>query len=198
MNREGKMKTKIMMGLALAVMIAGCAKQPEGVSADKSFNEAVAKLQAAKTPEDRFYALNDAEVLAVDAGNIDAARAYAAEHAAMLPKFAKNWNYGNAVQDINQTLGRIALRENNFQAAGAFLIKSAQGGGSPQLNSFGPNFRLARELLAAGQPAPVLQYFELCSKFWKMDRGSLAHWTQVVKEGHIPDFNSHYSAEEKK
>lgn len=198
MNREGKMKTRIMMVLALAAAVAGCSGKPDAGSADKSFNEAVAKLQAAKTPEDRFYALNDAEVLAIDAGNIDAARAYTAEHAALLPKFAKNWNYGNAVQDINQTLGRIALREKNFDAAGAFLLKSAQGGGSPQLNSFGPNFRLARELLEAGQPAPVLQYFELCAKFWKMDRGSLAHWTQTVKDGHIPDFNTHYTAEEKK
>ena len=187
------MKTRIMMVLALAAVIAGCSRQPEGDSADKVFNEAVAELQKAKTPEERFYALNAAEATALDAGNIDAARAYAAEHAALLPKFAKNWNYGNAVQDINQTLGRIAIREKNFEAAGAFLIKSAQGGGSPQLDSFGPNFQLAKELLQAGQPAPVLQYFELCGKFWKMDRGSLAHWTQVVKDGRIPDFNDHYT-----
>jgi len=187
------MKIRIMMVLALAAVMAGCSRQPEGVSADKAFNEAVAELQKAKTPEERFYALNAAEVTALDAGNIDAARTYAAEHAALLPKFAKNWNYGNAVQDINQTLGRIAIREKNFEAAGAFLIKSAQGGGSPQLDSFGPNFQLAKELLQAGQPAPVLKYFELCGKFWKMDRGSLAHWTQVVKDGRIPDFSDHYT-----
>jgi hypothetical protein len=187
------MKIKILMMLVLAAAAAGCAKQPEEVSADKSFNEAVAELQKAATSADRFYALNAAEVTAMDAGNIDAARAYAVEHAAMLPKFAKNWNYGNAVQDINQTLGRIAIREKNFDAAGAFLIKSAQHAGSPQLNSFGPNFQLAKELLQAGQPAPVLEYLELCGKFWKMDRGSLAHWTQTVKDGRIADFNDHYT-----
>lgn len=184
---------KILVAFVLAAAAAGCVKQPEEVSADKSFNEAVAELQKAATPADRFYALNAAEVKAMDAGNIDAARGYAAEHAALLAKFAKNWNYGNAVQDINQTLGRIAIREKNFEAAGAFLIKSVQHSGSPQLNSFGPNFQLAKELLEAGQPAPVLEYLELCGKFWKMDRGSLAHWTQTVKAGHIPDFNDHYT-----
>jgi hypothetical protein len=189
------MKIKILMALVLAAAAAGCAKQPnpEEISADKGFSEALAELQKAAAPADRFYALNAAEVTALDSGNIDAARAYAAEHAAMLPKFAKNWNYGNAVQDINQTLGRIAIREKNFEAAGAFLIKSAQHTGSPQLNSFGPNFQLAKELLQAGQPEPVLKYLELCGKFWKMDRGSLARWTQAVKDGRIPDFNDHYT-----
>ncbi|MCM2266478.1 MAG: hypothetical protein NDI60_01740 [Elusimicrobiales bacterium] len=186
------MKIKMLMVLVLAAA-AACSKQPQQVSEDKDFNAAVAELEKAVTPADRFYALNAAEVTAMDAGNIDAARAYAAEHAALLPKFAKNWNYGNAVQDINQTLGRIALREKNFAAAGDYLIKSAQGGGSPQLNSFGPNFQLAKELLEAGQREPVRQYLELCGKFWKMDRGSLAHWLEVMKAGGTPDFHDHYT-----
>ena len=60
--------------------------------------------------------------------------------------------------------------------------------GSPQLNSFGPNMTLAKELLEKGQSEVVLQYLALCKKFWKMDRGQLDEWSATIRGGGIPDF----------
>ena len=42
--------------------------------------------------------------------------------------------------------------------------------GSPQLDSFGPNMTLAKELLEKGQPDVVLHYFALCKNFWEDGR----------------------------
>jgi hypothetical protein len=47
---------------------------------------------------------------------------------------------------------------------------------------------LAKELLQKHEKDVVLEYFELCSKFWKLRRDRLDRWSAAVKEGEIPDF----------
>jgi hypothetical protein len=49
---------------------------------------------------------------------------------------------------------------------------------------------LAKDLLEKGERNVVLEHFELCRKFWKMDRGRLDQWSQDVKAGKIPDFGA--------
>jgi hypothetical protein len=49
---------------------------------------------------------------------------------------------------------------------------------------------LALELLQKGERDVVLQYFDLCGRFWEMGHQSLLGWTAVVKEGGIPDFGA--------
>jgi hypothetical protein len=39
--------------------------------------------------------------------------------------------------------------------------------GSPQLDSFGPNLTLAKELFEKSQPDVILHYFALCKNFWE-------------------------------
>jgi len=56
------------------------------------------------------------------------------------------------------------------------------------MNSFGPNMSLAKDVLEKGERKAVLEYFELCSKFWTMDHGQLEHWKVEVKAGGIPNF----------
>jgi hypothetical protein len=58
------------------------------------------------------------------------------------------------------------------------------------MNSFGPNMSLAKDLLEKGEREVVLEYFELCRKFWKMDNGRRNDWSQEVKAGKIPDFGA--------
>ena len=65
-----------------------------------------------------------------------------------------DWNYGNAIEDANQVLGRIALSKDEVAEAKKRLLASAGSHGSPQLNSFGPDFRLARELAEKGERVP--------------------------------------------
>ena len=60
--------------------------------------------------------------------------------------------------------------------------------GSPQLNSFGPSMRLARELLRSGESEAVLAYFAQCRRFWKMGQTWLNIWERKVARGAIPTF----------
>ncbi|MDB5392316.1 MAG: hypothetical protein JWM11_7962 [Planctomycetaceae bacterium] len=100
----------------------------------------------------------------------------------------ENWNFGNNVHHGNLILGRVALRSGDIEEAKTRLLKSGQTPGSPQLDSFGPNMFLAKELLEIGEKEVVLKYFDLCSKFWESHLNTLKDWTKVVVEGGIPDF----------
>jgi len=146
------------------------------------------KLAKAKTEKKRFYALDAAAKTSFEIGKIDEASNYAVELRLLLPKFKGNWNYGNAVQDTYIVMGRIALREHRDEDAKRCLIAAGHSPGSPQMDTVGPNMSLAEALLGKGERETVLQYFELCRKFWRMDRGRLDAWRDQVKAGRIPDF----------
>ncbi len=123
-----------------------------------------------------------------------AAQACAAKALNLAKEYINNWNAGNAIHDANLVLGMDALSQKKTSEASAFLIRSAEINGSPQLNSFGPNMVLAKSLIEKGEQAAVLKYFALCKKFWKEDHGKLALWTTQVQKGLTPDFgaNLHY------
>jgi tetratricopeptide (TPR) repeat protein len=137
---------------------------------------------------ERFYNLDDLGKAALAAGEYDKARRYAGELLAAAPRFPKNWNYGNALHLGNLVLGRLALRDGKLKEAEAFLAASAETPGSPQLDSFGPNMALAKELLEKGRRRAVLDYFSACRRFWKHDGGLLDEWSREVKDGKVPDF----------
>jgi hypothetical protein len=136
---------------------------------------------------ERFYRLVDLAKAAFDAGD-PKATVYANELLNVAPQYATDWNYGNAIYFGNWVLGRVALQQGNTAAAGQYLLSAGATPGSPQLNSFGPNMILAQELLQKGQTAEVLQFFNLCANFWKMEGGKLAEWAAVVKAGKMPEF----------
>ncbi len=159
-------------------------------TAQQSLDRAAKELAAAKTPEERFYALNSAAKESFNAGKVEDARRYAQELMTLLPNFQGNWNYGNAVQDANVVLGRIAVREGRIEDAKRYLIEAGKSPGSPQMDSFGPNVSLAKDLLEKGEQDTVLEYFERCRKFWELESGKLDDWTRQVKAGKIPDFGA--------
>ena len=41
-----------------------------------------------------------------------------------------------------------------------------------------------------GERDVVIQYLELCRKFWKMHDGRLDQWIQEIKGGKTPDFGA--------
>lgn len=154
------------------------------------YDEALIKLKKATTDEDRFYALNDSAKEAFNLGLYPEAEGYAKDLQSLASKFKTNWNYGNAVQDYNIVLGRLALRDGRIDDAKAFLLAAGGSPGSPQMDSFGPNMSLAKDLLAKGEKGTVIQYFDLCRSFWKMDRGRLDQWKREVEAGKTPDFGA--------
>lgn len=151
-------------------------------------------LSAPTNETERFHALPRAAKSALEAGKTEEARKLAEELGGLAPKYTNDWNYGNAIQDWNQVLGRIALAEGDIGEAKRRLLASADSKGSPVMNSFGPNMTLAKELLEKGEKDVVLQYFDRCAKFWKFDRespsygGRLDRWKAQVEKGEIPDF----------
>ena len=172
----------VMLGGVLAV--GGCWRGAN----ERNMKIVRGDLSAATNEVERFYALNRAAKNALQAGNVKEAEALANELALLAPKYANDWNYGNAIQDANQVLGRIALSKDDVVEAKRRLLASADSKGSPQMNSFGPNMQLAKALLEKGERDVVLEYFQRCSKFWKMGQDRLAQWTASVKKGEIPEF----------
>ncbi len=95
------------------------------------------------------------------------------------------------IHEANIILGRVALREGDLKSAANYLLAAGRVGGSGSLSSFGPNMMLAKELLERNQREPVLDYFQLCARFWTFDaRGLLNRWTSEVKAGRIPEFGA--------
>src|SRR5712664_2934969 len=94
--------------ILLCSALLGCGRGVP-VTAQQRLDSATSKLANAATEQDRFYALNDAAKQSFVVGKTEDARKYAFELLALLPKFQGDWNYGNAVQDGNLVLGRIAV-----------------------------------------------------------------------------------------
>ena len=107
---------------------------------------------------------------------------------AELPEYFHN--DGNAIHCSHLVLGRVALREGNLELAKVHLIESAHTIGSPNLVSFGPNMSLAKEVLEKGGREVVLEYLELCGRFWRMGSEMLAEWAKEIAQGKIPEFGA--------
>ena len=105
----------------------------------------------------------------LESGNTAGAKKLAEEQLAANTD-PKDWNYGNVIHEANALLGRAALRDGDKKAAAEYLLKAGATPGSPQLNSFGPDFTLAREMVELGETKAVLDYFDLVEKFW-VDKG---------------------------
>jgi hypothetical protein len=123
----------------------------------------------------------DLALAALEANETELAKQHATE---TLQKNTDETNddYGNVIHNANQLLGRCALREEKIEDAKAYLLKAGATPGSPQLNTFGPQLHLARELLEKGEKETVLQYLDLVSKFWASDNEESALAKQISKE----------------
>jgi len=151
---------------------------------------ALEKSTAGSTGEKLEYALPDLAKRAFEAGDMDKAGSYAKQLLKMASDYRNDWNYGNAIFYGNFVLGRIALQQGKLAQAGQYLLAAAATPGSPQLDSFGPNMTLAKELLEKGKTELVVDYFEACKKFWTNDNGKLDRWIATVRSGGTPDFGA--------
>jgi tetratricopeptide (TPR) repeat protein len=157
------------------------------------------KAQAAdKWEVSKFNRLHELAKTAFAAQEFDKASKYADALVKTAEKHSedKMWETGDAVHDGNIVLGRIALKKGDVKQAKKFLLQSGYTPGSPQLESFGPNMSLAKELLAAGEKDIVLKYFLLCRRFWKSGRGKLDDWTKEIKDGQVPSFDNRTDCED--
>ena len=133
------------------------------------------------------YLLTDLAKMALTANQYEKATGYANAMLA-LSEDSPDWNSGNRIHHGNLVLGRIALAEGDVEEAKRRLLSAGKTTGSPQLNSFGPNMMLAKELLQKGEKAVVLEYLRLCAGFWEMGQDRLEEWSDLVQADRVPDF----------
>jgi len=159
--------------------------------ASNNFVRALEKLAGAKSEFDRYLALGDAAKGEFIFGRSEQARNYATEWLSLDEKFkGEPWRDGSATHDANLVLGRVAAQEDRLDEAKQYLLEAGKSTGSPMLGSFGPNMSLARDLLQRGEQETVLQYFDLCRKFWQVGNEKLTQWSEEVKAGRMPDFGA--------
>ena len=139
---------------------------------------------------DRFFELRLMMEEAFSDDNLDLARELAIEYLEIVSSRKENWNYGNALHHSNLILGRIALKNEDRITAKKHLILAGATPGSPQLNSFGPNMRLAKELLEKGEKETVIQYINMTKRFWWwiFSLYKTMKWKRQINKGMIPDF----------
>ena len=166
-----------------------------GAARVKAASQSLAAYERAlKLSSDRFSrrgALIDAARVAVDAGALDKARSYAEEGLKTADDGFPSGLDGNTLHYGHTVLGRVALRQGDLAQASKHLLEAGRTPGSPNLGSFGPNMMLAKELLEKGERESVLEYFQLCKRFWKS--ASLDKWAAQVTAGKTPDLRPNLS-----
>lgn len=185
---KNRNKKNVVIAL-ISFVLAGCFNAVP-ITPPQRYDRAVKELAKATSERERFYALNDAAKESFILGKVEEARKHAEELKEMTPRYQTDWNYGNAIQDWNLVLGKIAIKEGRIEEAKAHLLAAGKSPGSPQMNSFGPNMSLAKDLLYKGEREVALQYLDLCRSFWKMHNRRLDEWSREIKQGKIPDFGA--------
>jgi len=133
----------------------------------------------------RFLRIGNAANAALRARNFEKASIYA-EQLLASATVGGGWNRGNAIYEGNSILGLAALQEGDQRAAVKRLRAAGRCGGSPQLNSFGPDFDLAQALLDLGEHEAVVAFLQDCQSFWERDRGALGRWIEEIEAGRSP------------
>lgn len=156
--------------------------------ATKALAEQRRAIELSPQGVDRFYLLTNLPEMALDAGRPQDAKAAAGQLAEEAARQRNNWNYGNAVHKAHVALGRVALEAGDVGEAKRHLSEAGRTPGSAQLNSFGPDFTLATELLKKGEREAVREYLTSVATFWKSGRKDVERWLKVLDGGGTPDF----------
>jgi tetratricopeptide (TPR) repeat protein len=167
------------------------AKLPEEnkALAEKALTVRERELEKLEGPR-RYLALVQMATDAFDTGDMGKAEQYASELLQGVKEGKSGWNDGNETHYANIVLGRVALRRGDIVGAKQHLLAAGETTGSPNLNSFGPNMALAKELLEKGERDTVITYLQSCAKFWKMGGAELQNWIAMIKRGGTPDFGA--------
>ena len=193
-----KIKTNLILAALTTITIASC-NTPKKEKENKRTNQqqttqtwvSEKNRTTKETAEEiRFYDLTKNLQKKYEKDKLEEVQYNIKELKQLLPKYTTNWNYGNAFHKINIIEGRIELQKGNIEKAKEYLILAAKTNGSPQLNSFGPNMSLAKELLEQKETIIVMEYFDLCKKFWKSDYNKLNDWKKTAQNGEIPEFGA--------
>ncbi|MEM1059796.1 MAG: hypothetical protein AAGK14_11155 [Verrucomicrobiota bacterium] len=136
----------------------------------------------------RFYRLPTVARTALKAHQDDRAKAYAEELLSVSTGYREDWNYGNALYDANVVLGHLALKNGEVEEAETYLLAAGDSPGSPQLDTFGPDLRLADQMLAKGRDKAVIVFLERIAKFWNDHQEEIEEWIVTIRNGKSPSW----------
>lgn len=131
---------------------------------------------------------------ALEAGALERARRFASESLELKDIEARLGMYGghppdSGVHAAHIILGLVDMREGNVDGAEEHL-RAASGVRTvePWEATFGPDFRLARDLLRAGRREAVLEYLSRYRQLWKSRRGrtQLDDWIAAIGREEAP------------
>lgn len=146
-------------------------------------------LKQAPKECDKVWLMTYIAPAALDDGNTEKAKTYAQTLLTQAETIRNNCGaYGKAIHYGNLVLGHIALAAGNIAEAKRRLLEAGKIEGDPALNIFRPNMSLAEKLLERNERAVVLEYLDLCVKFWEDESGDLRDWKAMLKGKGYPDF----------
>lgn len=197
MKRMNWMLCTSCVMLCLVLLLAQNAQAQQGGNLKAAAAQYLAtrepQLQQTADSHKRRHLLLYLAPAALSADEAEKAAGYARELMALgeelksQPGFGPS-NYGQATHVGNLVLGRIALAGGDIGKAKEYLLAAGRVPGSPTLKSFGPDMRLAKELIEKGAREVAIEYFDLCAKFWENQGGKLEQWKEVVRQGDMPNF----------
>ncbi|MGH7812475.1 MAG: hypothetical protein ACREQI_00530 [Candidatus Binataceae bacterium] len=140
-------------------------------------------------PGGPYHDLCRAALAAYDAGNFELALSYASQLLNEGAEHTDDLYYGDTIFYGYLVNGLVPLKRNgDVGLAENFLLAAGRTPGSPALDRFGPNMKLAKELLARNEKFKVLKFIELCGRFWRTGHATLNNWVSTIKTGGTPDF----------
>lgn len=197
MKRAALMFYAPCLAFCLALALAQGARAQTGNDPDGSAARYVASreplMRQNAEPSSKLYQLQHLAAAALTAGDKAKAAAFARELMALgeqlksRPGFGPSL-YSDATHVGNLVLGHLALSEGDVGSAKEHLLAAGRVPGSAVLKSFGPHFLLAKQLIEKGERETVIEYFDLCAKFWEREDGQLAKWKEAVRRGEMPYF----------
>ncbi|MGD9682688.1 MAG: tetratricopeptide repeat protein [Candidatus Obscuribacterales bacterium] len=154
-------------------------------AAPKALKEQEHAYSLYKSKSDRLDRLADLAELAFHAKEFEKASKYAQQRLKAQNRRGTT-QCNDASHKCHTILGRLALRNGKLEEAKRHILKSGAVTGSAVLNSFGPGFDLAKELLEKGEREVVLEYLALCERFWKPRDNLLYEWREQINAGAMP------------
>lgn len=149
--------------------------------------EVYRELLILEGPRQRVTHLDEIARVALEAGELEAARRYAED---LLKNVRKHWDRGGAFHNAHSILGRVALAGGEVTRAKRELLRATK---SPWRQTFGtlPHITLANDLLVRGERATVLAYLRKGRRLWTCDRDRIQGWIEAIEAGESPELHQH-------
>jgi tetratricopeptide (TPR) repeat protein len=147
---------------------------------------AIERALALQQPREA-YTVEQAAELTLKLHRYEEAREFALELLELARTRDLGWMLGNAQYHGHRILGLIALAHGDVAAAERELLHSARSITELELRRFSPDLDLADALLQLGRTEVVIEFLELCTRFW-LPR-PLHHWITAIRAGEKPELN---------